>query len=119
MKDLVAQMTDILSLDQTAEGHGAGRSADAVLTNRTRRLNRVLQKQVMSKAMMKALQEPLITVFLALGIYVDPLLLASSLVSNSLSMVLFVGRVIKHDQRSRSAIANLAEYEGAYWSLLR
>ena len=117
MQDLVAQMTDILISIKPLKAMAREDSADAVLTDRTRRLNRALQKQVLSKAALGSFQEPLITVFLVLCLYAALSYWNLSLTS-ILAMVLFVGKILKQVQKIQNEYANLAEYDSAYWSLL-
>jgi ATP-binding cassette subfamily C protein len=117
MQDLVAQMTDILISIKPLKAMAREESADAVLTDRTRRLNRALQKQVLSKAALGSFQEPLITVFLVLCLYASLSYWNLSLTS-ILVMVLFVAKILKQVQKIQNEYANLAEYDSAYWSLL-
>jgi ATP-binding cassette subfamily C protein len=117
MQDLVAQMTDILISIKPLKAMAREDSAGAVLTDRTRRLNRALQKQVLSKAALGSFQEPLITVFLVLCLYAALSYWNLSLTS-ILAMVLFVGKILKQVQKIQNEYANLAEYDSAYWSLL-
>ena len=117
MQELVAQMTDILISIKPLKAMAREDSADAVLTDRTRRLNRALQKQVLSKAALGSFQEPLITVFLVLCLYAALSYWNLSLTS-ILAMVLFVGKILKQVQKIQNEYANLAEYDSAYWSLL-
>jgi ATP-binding cassette subfamily C protein len=117
MQDLVAQMTDILISIKPLKAMAREDSADAVLTDRTRRLNRALQKQVLSKAALNSFQEPLITVFLVLCLYAALSYWNLSLTS-ILAMVLFIGKILKQVQKIQNEYANLVEYDSAYWSLL-
>jgi ATP-binding cassette subfamily C protein len=117
MQDLVAQMTDILISIKPLKAMAREDSADAVLTDRTRRLNRALQKQVLSKAALGSFQEPLITVFLVLCLYAALSYWNLSLTS-ILAMVLFIGKILKQVQKIQNEYANLVEYDSAYWSLL-
>jgi ATP-binding cassette, subfamily C, bacterial len=117
MQDLVAQMTDILISIKPLKAMAREDSAGAVLTDRTRRLNRALQKQVLSKAALNSFQEPLITVFLVLCLYAALSYWNLSLTS-ILAMVLFIGKILKQVQKIQNEYANLVEYDSAYWSLL-
>jgi ATP-binding cassette subfamily C protein len=117
MQDLVTQMTDILISIKPLKAMAREDSADAVLTDKTRRLNRALQKQVTSKAALGSFQEPLITLFLVLCLYAALSYWNLSLTS-ILAMVLFIGKILKQVQKVQNEYANLAEYDSAYWSLL-
>jgi ATP-binding cassette subfamily C protein len=117
MQDLVVQMTDILISIKPLKAMAREDSADAVLTDKTRRLNRALQKQVISKAALGSFQEPLITLFLVLCLYAALSYWNLSLTS-ILAMVLFIGKILKQVQKVQNEYANLVEYDSAYWSLV-
>ena len=117
MQDLVVQMTDILISIKPLKAMAREDSADAVLTDKTRRLNRALQKQVISKAALGSFQEPLITLFLVLCLYASLSYWNLSLTS-ILAMVLFIGKILKQVQKVQNEYANLVEYDSAYWSLV-
>jgi len=117
MQDLVAQMTDILISIKPLKSMAREESAGAVLTDRTGRLNRALQKQVLSKAALGSFQEPLIMAFLVVCLYAALSYWNLSLTS-LMAMIFFVGKILKQVQKIQSEYANLAEYDSAYWSLI-
>lgn len=117
MQDLVAQMTDILISIKPLKSMAREESAGAVLTDRTRRLNRALQKQVLSKAALGSFQEPLIMAFLVVCLYAALSYWNLSLTS-IMAMIFFIGKILKQVQKIQSEYANLAEYDAAYWSLI-
>ena len=99
-------MTDILISIKPLKAMAREDSADAVLTDKTRRLNRALQKQVVSKAALGSFQEPLITLFLVLCLYASLSYWNLSLTS-ILAMVLFIGKILKQVQKVQNEYANL------------
>ena len=117
LQSLLSNMTDTLQSIKPLKAMAREDSADSVLKTKTRRLNRALQKQVYSKEALKASQEPLLTGFLALGLYMAliywKLPLATLMVSGYL-----VGRVIKQMQKVQAEYQNMVVYDSAYWSLL-
>lgn len=117
MQDLVAQMTDILISIKPLKSMAREESAGAVLTDRTQRLNRALQKQVLSRAALGSFQEPLIMAFLVLCLYAALSYWDLSLTS-ILAMIFFIGKILKQVQKIQNEYANLAEYDAAYWSLI-
>jgi len=117
MQDLVAQMTDILISIKPLKSMAREESASAVLTDRTRKLNRALQKQVLSKAALGSFQEPLIMAFLVLCLYAALSYWNLSLAS-IMAMIFFIGKILKQVQKIQNEYANLAEYDSAYWSLI-
>ena len=114
-QSLIAQMTDILVSIKPLKAMAREDSADTVLSDRTRKLNRV-QKQVLSKATLQSLQEPLIMAFLVLCLYAALTYWNLSLTAIT-AIVFFIGKSLKQFQKIQHEHINLVEYESAYWSL--
>lgn len=117
MQSLVAQMTDILTSIKPLKAMAREHQSDAVLTDTTRKLNRALQKQVLSKAALGSFQEPILTVFLVLVLYVALVYWNQSL-TTMLAMVFFIAKILKQVEKIQKEYANLVEFDSAYWSLL-
>jgi len=117
MQALVAQMTDILISIKPLKAMAREQQSDAVLTDTTRKLNRALQKQVLSKAALGSFQEPILTVFLVLVLYVALIYWNQSL-TTMMAMVFFIGKILKQVEKIQKEYANLVEFDSAYWSLL-
>ena len=69
----------------------------------------------MTQGMMKALQEPLTTIFLAIGIFVT-LVYWHLPLSNTLVLLFLIGRVIKQLTKIQERYSEIAILEGSYWS---
>lgn len=117
LQSLLANMTDSLQSIKPLKAMAREDSADSVLKAKTRRLNRALQKQVFSKEALKASQEPLLTGFLALGLFVALIYWKVQLATLMVTIYL-VGRVVKQMQKVQIEYQNMAISESAYWSLL-
>jgi ATP-binding cassette subfamily C protein len=117
MQSLVAQMTDILTSIKPLKAMAREQQSDAVLTATTHRLNRALQKQVLSKAALGSFQEPILTVFLVLVLYVALIYWNQSL-TTMVAMVFFIAKILKQVEKIQKEYANLVEFDSAYWSLL-
>jgi len=117
MQSLIAQMTDILTSIKPLKAMAREHQSDAVLTESTRKLNRALQKQVLSKAALGSFQEPILTVFLVLVLYVALMYWNQSL-TTMLAMVFFIAKILKQIEKIQKEYANLVEFDSAYWSLL-
>lgn len=113
---LIAQMTDILISIKPLKAMAREESADAVLTDRTRLVNRALQKQVLSKASLTSFQEPILTLFLVLCLYAALVFWNLSLTA-IMAMIFFIGKTLKQFQKIQHEYINLVEYDSAYWSL--
>ncbi|MDJ0811709.1 MAG: ABC transporter ATP-binding protein [Desulfobacterales bacterium] len=116
LQSLIAFMTDCLNSIKPLKAMGREYASSEVLRTHTERLNRSLQKQVLSKAMLKALQEPIVMAFIALTLYAALIHLEMSLVS-ILAMVYLVRRVLKNVQHIQEEYQKLVIYESAYWAL--
>jgi ATP-binding cassette subfamily C protein len=114
---LISQMTDILISIKPLKAMAREDSADAVLTDRTRLVNRALQKQVLSKASLTSFQEPILTLFLVLCLYAALVFWNLSLTA-IMAMIFFIGKTLKQFQKIQHEYINLVEYDSAYWSLL-
>jgi ATP-binding cassette subfamily C protein len=117
MQSLIAQMTDVLISIKPLKAMAREKQSDEVLTDTTRRLNRALQKQVISKAALGSFQEPLTIVFLVLCLYIALVYWNLSLTA-LLAMVFFIGKTLKQIEKIQKEYVNLVEYDSAYWSLL-
>jgi ATP-binding cassette subfamily C protein len=117
LQSLLANMTDSLQSIKPLKAMAREDSADSVLKTKTRRLNRTLQKQVYSKEALKASQEPLLTGFLALGLYMALIYWKLPLATLMVTVYL-VGRVVKQMQKVQAEYQNMAVSDSAYWSLL-
>ncbi len=116
-QSLIAQMTDVLISIKPLKAMAREKQSDEVLTDTTRRLNRALQKQVLSKAALGSFQEPLTILFLVLCLYIALIYWNLSLTA-ILAMVFFIGKTLKQIEKIQKEYVNLVEYESAYWSLL-
>jgi len=91
--------------------------ADLVLQKETNKLNRVLRKQVFSKEALKALQEPLITIFFAFGLYVTMIWWHIPL-ATVITMAFMLVKIIKTLQSAQKEHQTMVIAESAYWSLV-
>ena len=116
MQALIAQMTDVLISIKPLKAMAREKQSDEVLTDTTRRLNRALQKQVLSKAALGSFQEPLTIIFLVLCLYIAIVYWNLSLTA-IMAMVFFIGKILKQVEKIQKEYVNLVEYDSAYWSL--
>ena len=114
-KDLNASLVDVLLSFKPLKAMDREEHAGYILREKTYGLQRVQQKQIMAQGLMKALQEPLATLFLAVGIYVT-LILWQMPFSSLLVLLLLIGRVIKQLIKIQEQYTQLAILEAGYWS---
>ena len=116
MQSLVARMTDVLISIKPLKAMARERQSDAVLTETTHKLNRALQKQVLSKAALGSFQEPILTVFLVVVLYLA-LKYWNQSMTTMIAMVFFIAKILKQVEKIQKEYASLVEFESAYWSL--
>lgn len=114
-KDLNALMVDVLLSLKPLKAMDRDDHAGYILQKKTYSLQRVQQKQIMTQGMMKALQEPLATLFLSIGIFVT--LVYLKMPPTSLLIILFlIARVIKQLMKIQEHYSEIAILEPGYWS---
>ena len=116
LKSLLALLTDTLQSIKPLKAMARENMADLVLQKETKRLNKALRKQVFSKEALKALQEPLLTIFFAFGLYVTMVWWEIPL-ATVLIMVFMLVKILKTLQKAQKEHQSMVIAESAYWSL--
>lgn len=116
LKSSLSLLTDTLQSIKPLKSMARENMADSVLQEQTKRLNKALQKQVFSKEALRALQEPLLTIFFAFGLYVA-LIWWHLPLPNVLIMVYMLAKILKTLQKAQREHQSMIIAESAYWSL--
>ena len=116
LKLLISMLTDTLQSIKPLKAMARENMADLVLQKETKRLNRALQKLVYSKEALSALQEPMITIFFAFGLYVALVWWKMEL-ATVLIMVYMLVKILKSLQKAQKEYQAMVIAESAYWSL--
>ena len=117
LKSLLARMTDTLNSVKTMKAMGRENLADGVLQAETSQLNKALEKDVFSKALLTAAQEPMFAIAIALGMYF--LLERWNMpIAEVLVLVLVLGRVLAHFGKIQKHYQKMVAAESAYWSMM-
>ncbi len=115
-KSLLSLLTDTLQSIKPLRTMARENASDHLMKKRTNRLNKALQKEVLNREFLLALQHILVTIFLAGGIYVLltywHMTLASVIV-----LVFLVSRLLKRLNRVQERYQEMIINESAYWSL--
>lgn len=114
-KDFMASMTDLFQSFKPLKAMSREDLADFLLEKQTHDLERSQQKLVFAEEMLKALREPLMMVFLAIGILVTLLYLRIPL-ANTLFLLFLISRVIKKLNKVQEHYSGVAVNENYYWS---
>jgi ATP-binding cassette subfamily C protein len=115
-RELLSSMTDLFHSFKSLKAMAREELAEYLLEKTTYSLQKVQQKQVMTQGMLKALQEPLATIFLAIGIYVTLVYWRIPL-SNILVMLILIARLVKQVTKIQERYSEITIQEAAYWSL--
>jgi ATP-binding cassette subfamily C protein len=116
LKSLITHLTDSLISIKPLKAMARESRADAVLAKSTNRLNRALQKQVLSKEVLKAVQEPLFVGLLAIGLYVVSVFMRLPL-ATVMVLVFLLSRIVKRMNKVQQEYQEMVILESAYWSL--
>jgi ATP-binding cassette subfamily C protein len=116
LKSLITHLTDTLISIKPLKAMARESRADTLLAKNTNRLNRALQKQVLSKEVLKAVQEPLFVAFLAIGLYVVSVYLRFPL-ATVMVLVFLLSRIVKRVNKVQEEYQEMVILESAYWSL--
>jgi ATP-binding cassette subfamily C protein len=116
LKSLLALLTDTLQSIKPLKAMARENMVDLVLQKETRRLNKVLRKEVYSKEALRALQEPLLTIFIAFGLYVAMVWWQIPL-ATVIIMVIMLVKILKTLQKAQGEYQSMVIAESAYWSL--
>ncbi|MDX1625956.1 MAG: ABC transporter ATP-binding protein [Wenzhouxiangellaceae bacterium] len=116
LKRILSVMTDQLAAIKPLKAMAREEQFDTLMTSQTRELNLSLRRQVFSKEAMKALQEAILVVLAAVGLFV---MLARYDMPLSAAMVLIflLARFITLLAKAQRALQHMAIAESAFWSL--
>ena len=116
LRSLLARLSDNLQSVKPLKAMARENLANALLEADTTQLNRALRKDVISKEALRALQEPMLAILIAAGLYVALVRFGMSLGSVMLLAFLLV-RVLLYMSRMQREYQRMVTSESAYWSM--
>jgi ATP-binding cassette subfamily C protein len=116
LKSLLALMTDTLLSIKPLKAMGREDLADYLLEQKTEHLNKALQKQVFNKEALKAFQEPLFMIFLAVGLYLV-LVVWHLPLATVMVLVYLSAQLLRQLNKIQERYQEMVIFESAYWSL--
>jgi len=116
MRALMARLTDTLISVKSLKAMAREDLLGPLLEHDTRRLNRALEKEVFSRAALKALQEPMLSALVILGLFFSLTHLNMPL-PEVMVLVFMLGRVMGLLGKIQRQWQMMAGAESAYWSL--
>jgi ATP-binding cassette subfamily C protein len=115
-KTLLALMVDTLQSIKPLKAMAREEMTDFLLVKKTVGLNRALQQKVLSKEFLKALQEPMLAVFVAGGLYVALTHFKMPL-ATLMVLAVVLARLLKHLNLLQEHYQELVVDESAYFSM--
>ncbi len=115
-KALLRQLTDCLQSVKPLKAMGREDLVDRVIASETHRLNRALEREVLSKEALKAVQGPAFLTLVALGFYVG-LMRWHMPPAEVMVLLMLLSRVMSGMGKMQRMYQSMAVCESAYWSL--
>ena len=116
MSTLLARMTDVLYSVKPLKAMGREPLVAPLLEHETESLNRSLRKQVLNKEAVRALQEPMLVLMLAGGLYGASAFGSVSL-DSMLMLALICARALFSVQKAQKTYQEMVARESAFWNL--
>ncbi|MEM7054553.1 MAG: ABC transporter ATP-binding protein [Pseudomonadota bacterium] len=116
LKSILTIMTDQLSAIKPLKAMAREEQMDALLSAQTRELNQSLRKQVFSKEAMKALQEGILVVLAAIGLFIMLEQIGMELAAVMI-LIFLLARITGLLSKAQRAWQMTAISESAFWSL--
>ncbi len=116
LRDLLAYLSDVLSSVKSLKAMARDNVADAILHEQTQHLEKATRREVMNRAALTALQEPILAALTASGLYFALVVWELSLPEVML-MVFLLTRILGLLNKAQRRHQQLAAQESAYWAL--
>jgi len=113
---LLAKVTDTLQSVKPLKAMAREHLVDSVLVMKTSKLNKALRKQVFSTAVLKAAQEEMFTIVIALGMFVALVKLDMPL-ATVMVLVVVLGKMLSQLGKVQKQYQKVVLGESAFWSL--
>ncbi|PXW88424.1 ATP-binding cassette subfamily C protein [Nitrosomonas sp. Nm84] len=116
LRDLLTYLSDVLSSVKSLKAMARDNVADAILHEQTQHLEKATRREVMNRAALTALQEPILAALTASGLYLALVVWELSLPEVML-MVFLLTRILGLLNKTQRRHQQLAAQESAYWAL--
>ena len=116
LKSLLARLSDSMNSLKAYKAMGRENLAEELLSTNTMQLQKALRRQVFSKAALRGVQDPVLTLLVITGLYVMLIYLKMDL-PKVLMLMFLMNRMMKETAKVQRKFQDLAICESAYWSL--
>lgn len=115
-RGLLSRLTDILQGIKPLKAMSREMLVGPLLELDTRKLNRALEKKVIAKASLNAIQDSVLLLLLALGLYLA-VALASLPLSTVIALALLSQRILSASNKMQKEYQKMVTDESAYWAM--
>ncbi|WP_312600508.1 MULTISPECIES: ABC transporter ATP-binding protein [Pseudomonas] len=116
MRELLAHLTDTLGSVKPLKAMARYDIADSLLRHQAAELNKAMEREVMSREALRALQEPMLAILAAAGLYAA-LVVWNLPLSSVMVLIFLVVRVLGLLHKAQQRYHRMAAQESAYWAL--
>jgi ATP-binding cassette subfamily C protein len=116
LQSLLARLSDNLQSLKAFKAMGRENMADELLSKDTLKLNKALRRQVFSKAALRGIQEPLMSLLVIVGLYTMLVYLKMDL-PKVMVLIFLMARMLTQAGKVQRKYQLMAIGESAYWSL--
>ncbi len=116
IQSLVSKVIDTLQSVKPLKAMAREHLADKVLSMKTSKLNKALRKQILSTALLRAAQEEMTVIFIAIGIFVTLVQFEMPL-ATVMVLVVVLGKMLSQLGKVQKQYQKMVIGESAYWSL--
>ncbi|MEX2525636.1 MAG: ABC transporter ATP-binding protein [Gammaproteobacteria bacterium] len=116
LRQLLSYLSDVLGSVKSLKAMARENVADDVLRDQTRQLEKALRKEVMSRESLYALQEPIIAILAATGLYLALEIWQLSL-PEVMVLIFLLARILGQVNKAQRRFQLLTTQESAYWAL--
>ncbi|MDP1558178.1 MAG: ABC transporter ATP-binding protein [Nitrosomonas sp.] len=116
LRELLTYLSDVLSSVKSLKAMARDNVADAILHDQTQQLEKATRREVMNRAALMALQEPILAALTASGLYLALVTWELSL-PEVMVMVFLLTRILGLLNKTQRRYQQLTVQESAYWAL--
>lgn len=116
MRDLLVSLSDTLGSVKPLKAMAREDIADSLLRHQATELNAAMEKEVTSRETLRALQEPLLAILAAAGLYAG-LVIWELPLSSVMVLIFMVVRVLGLMHKAQQRYHRMAAQESAFWAL--
>ncbi|WP_432669479.1 ABC transporter ATP-binding protein [Pseudomonas umsongensis] len=116
MRELLVHLTDTLGSVKPLKAMARDDIADSLLRRHAGELNTALEREVMSRETLRALQEPMLAILAAAGLYAG-LVIGGMPLSSVMVLIFVVVRMLGLLHKAQQRYHRMAAQESAYWAI--